>query len=122
MRRNTRKHRRPEETRDLLARARVRGLTARELAAELGVHPNTVGNWVRRERETAPRANGRGPGSVSFVPVRVVDPRSDAQAMGRDGAERGIELMVDRFIIRLPRSVDADDLRTVLAVLEDERC
>ena len=114
MRRKKRAHRCAEETSELLARARARGLTSRELAEELGVHPNTVGNWIRRER-----ASTRD--QLPLLPVRVVAPDA-ARESSRDPADRGIEVLVDDVVLRLPPSVDAGDLRTVLSVLGEGRC
>jgi transposase-like protein len=136
MPRPTRRHRDADESRALLADARARGLSQAALAEELGVHPNTVHNWARREREGSSCALARTPharptrDSVSLIPVRVLDVAASARGGNRavDPA-LGAELVLERVLggrdvlLRLPRGIEAEDLRTLLNVItESARC
>ena len=130
MPRRRKRHRSVEEVRVLLARARERGLSRCALADELGVHPNTVSNWVRRERDGGPSCtprsgSERSPCAVSLVPVRVVEPVGGQSS--RDGVS-GLELVVERVVgdrdvtLRLNHGFDPDDLRAVLAAIAQHAC
>jgi len=132
MRQEGRRHRSAEETRDLLARARCRGLSQRELADELGLHPNTVGNWIRRERDGAgdrhqPRASVSELRSATLVPVRVVS-EAPSDESARHSADRPIEIVLEdacgrrSIVVRLAEGVRAQDLETVFSVLGRSAC
>jgi transposase-like protein len=134
-----RRHRDAQEARALLAHARARGLSQAALAEELGVHPDTVHNWARRERALASTTSaGTCAGgsrrsredTVSFVPVRVFESDASHHRSTRPvDADSAIEIVLERalgdrdVLLRLPRGVDADDLRALLGVItEHSRC
>lgn len=130
MPRRKRRHRSVEEVETLLGRARARGLSQRQLAEELGVHPNTVGNWLRRERSHRPsRAQPGSERSVcSLVPVRVAEPIASAEESCSGDGESRLELVVERALgdrnvtLRLSHGFDPNDLRSVLEAIAEHTC
>lgn len=82
------------------------GLTKAEFARLVGVHPNTVGYWIRRHTEEVD--------SPQLVPVRV-RPETPRRSPGA-----GIELVVqDDLRIRLERGFDEETLLALLSVLKN---
>lgn len=81
-----------------------------------GLDPQRVGHWVRRLRaepsgEDAP---------MSFHPVRLV---TRGLAGERTGERPPIEIVLaDGRVVRVPRGVDAGELRLVLTVLAERPC
>ncbi len=122
-----RKHRRRgvEEVRTLLAQARESGLSHRELAEQISVHPNTVTRWVRREhaRDGMTLETTQSCREASFVPVRVVGP----EVVTSEGDGRITVTLEGGFASRdvrldLPRGVDPDDLRKLFGALAQHSC
>ena len=121
MPKKNRRRRGVEEIRALLAQAREDGLSQRELAEQVGVHPNTVGCWVRRERANSGSAlaTTRQSGKASFVPVRVTESEAACRQVEDDGriavtleggfASRDVKIV-------LPDSVRSDDFRALFKI------
>ncbi len=122
-----RRRRGVEEIRALLAQARESDLSHDEIAEQAGVHPNTVGRWVRQERADggATFESTTSGAEPSFVPVHVVGTATVPRETVCDGriavtiegafASRDVQLV-------LPHGVDPDDLRVLFGVLAQHSC
>jgi transposase-like protein len=98
-----RRHRDADEVRELVAEFRESGLSRAAFALRVGVHPNTVTNWLRREADDGE--------SHRIVPVRVkvatADPTGEIEIILRSGIRIGVR-----------RGFDRDVLLDVLSALE----
>lgn len=110
--------------RRLLRRWRHSGLGVRAFCAEHGVAEASFFAWRRmiaqRDQELARVQAGRGDsaetgaanGTPRFVPVRVIEATTPA----------AIEVVLPRGpVLRIPRGFDADALRQLLSILQEER-
>jgi hypothetical protein len=96
---------REDDARRIVDGWRQSGEPVSVFAARLGVHPRRVSRWARR-------LAGGPQEAFRFVPVRVADDRRE----GRPSID--IELGHGR-LVRVAAGFAADDLRRVLAVLEE---
>ena len=104
-----------DEVRELLEYARENSLSRSQLAAELGVHVNTIGQWARRVREADAHAQEN-----TLVPVRVVDevaPVRQALELELPGVFAGRDVR-----LRVPVGHDPATLRSLLTTLEEFTC
>jgi hypothetical protein len=102
----------------MLQRWRRSGLGVRAFCAQHGLSEPSFYAWRRivaeRDQESAradakPKPDGVGR-TPRFVPVRVIE------------ATASIEVVLPRgLVVRIPRGFDADSLRQLLAILEEER-
>jgi transposase-like protein len=104
--------------RRMLRQWRRSGLSVREFCAEHGLAEPSFYAWRRivaeRDQESArvPTAPA-GDDAPMFVPVRVIDVATQAVAF---------EVVLERGrVVRVLRDFDAETLRQLLAVLEEER-
>lgn len=109
-RRHRRRHRSPEEITELLTRFKESRLSRAAFARTIGVHPNTISNWMR----TGPRQDD----GLSLLPVRIVDSSSRPAPV-----QGGLELQLprlpgDSLTLLLPRGFSGDDLAVVLRALD----
>jgi hypothetical protein len=74
-------------------------------AQRLGIDWRRVSRWARRLKDRPTEA-------VRFVPVQVANDR-------RDGSGGSIEIELDRRRVRVSPGFATDDLRRILAVLEE---
>jgi len=98
---------REAEARVLVEAWRSGGETLVEFARRHGVEPRRLARWVTR-------LQGAGEGSLRFHPVRLVESPAETGAAG----PIEIQLAGGRRV-RVPRGFETDDLRRVLAVLEE---
>ena len=102
--------------RRMMRQWRRSGLSVRAFCAEHGLSEPSFYNWRRTIAERDERDEASVPGASrksarpAFVPLRVID----ASAMLEVALQRGL-------VVRVPRGFDADTLRRLLAVLEEER-
>lgn len=96
---------REDDARRIVEGWRQSGEPVSVFAARLGIAPQRVSRWARR-------LDDRPLESLRFVPVRVADDRPEG------GASIEIELGPGRRI-RVAAGFAADDLRRVLAILDE---
>lgn len=73
----------PDQAKPVLAAVRRRGLlTVAEAARDLGVHPHTLGRWIRRDRYPAERIRVGQRVVYGVRPIPTLDLRRDAIAAG----------------------------------------
>lgn len=115
-----------EQWRKRVERWRDSGLTAAEFSAEVGINPRTLAFWkwkLSKEdagESTKPRSR-RAPRSRSTAlqPARF-DAVTFVEFAPAEDRTVPIELVIGRYVVRVPGSFDADVLGRVLDVVE--RC
>lgn len=110
-----------EQWRKRVERWKDSGLTAAEFSAEVGINPRTLAFWkwkLSKEDAGAP-TKPRAPKaqSTAIQPARVDAVTFVELAPSRDRPVP-IELVVGRYVVRVPGSFDADVLGRVLDVVE----
>lgn len=102
------------------------GADLAEVAARAGVRAKTLSWWrweiTRREQARhEEKRSGAGEGMPAFLPVRVVEPPSACPIGSAPRGVFGVRLGRGHEITVFP-AFDADDLRRLIAVLEDLPC
>lgn len=104
-----RRYWREGEARVLVEAWRSSGETLWGFARHHGVEPRRLARWVRRLERA-------GRGSLRFHPVRLV------QSAPESGGGAAIEIqLVGGRRVRVPRGFETEELRRVLAVLEEAK-
>ena len=99
--------------RDLVARWRSSGQTARDFAEHHGVKPSTLSGWAwRLKREEDGEGERRGPQALAHVPTMI-------EVRTHTVAEGCFEIEVAGCRVRVPPSFDDEALRRLMGVLED---
>jgi hypothetical protein len=99
--------------RDLVARWRSSGQTARDFADRHGVNASTLSGWAwRLKREDAGERGGNRGQALAHVPTMI-------EVRTRTVPEGCFELDVGGRVVRVPPSFDDDALRRLIDVLEE---
>jgi transposase-like protein len=109
--RSVRPRRRPEEIQRILAEFRASGLSQNRFALAHGIHPVTLGYWIRRaEKSRAPTSGPR-----ALVPVRL-------KAEGLLAPSPAFEVLLrSRRVLRVFAEFDSEALHRLVTVL-DQGC